>query len=186
MVRNTKKLFWAFPIFSRLKPKQSNRDAPSRDNEINIGRNEPIFTNESHQEDDCLISNICCTCNVLRFIKGMRNANLIPSSSAIINVELEQDNGQNEMSVGRLNIEMEEIPESVVLINRERANDTSLVKRTKIIDKTNHTIDGRLSVTPDLIREVFSHSEENESTKQHNHVRQSQSFDDMIFHNCCK
>ena len=186
MVRNTKKLFWAFPIFSRLKLQQSNRDAPSIDNGINIGRNEPIATNESQQEDDCLISNICCTCNVLLIIKQIRNVNSIPNSRAVINGELEQDDGQNEMNAGRLNIEMEQIQESVALINDERANSTIHVKKRQTFDKTIHTIDGKLPATPDLIREVLSHSEEIESANQHTYIRESQSFDDMIFHNCCK
>ena len=181
MARNTKRLFWTFPVFSRLMSQQSNRDAPNRDNEINIGRNEPMATNESQQEDECF-----CTCNVLRIIKQIRNVNSISNSRAVFNGELEQDDGQNEINGGRFNIEMEEIPESRVLINHDRANNTFHGKRTKFFDKTTHTIDGTLSATPDLIREVFSHSEGIESTKQHTYVRESQSYDNMIIHNCSK
>ena len=170
MVRNTKIWFRNFPIVVRISfaPPTSGGTKDS-DKRIALGAELPsIHTSSQHSQ--CLMNNMCCSGAVIKktVYRWKTNSKMIQDARESIYISPDLTNRHNNDREERDIIEMEEIPESILLIRHSDQKSTDEIDRSKNSNTTLKKKNVTLRFAQDIVNDQFSKSEGDATTRTNN------------------
>lgn len=150
--------------------RQTSSGTKESDKRIVQGADLPSIHTSSQQGRECLMHNMCCSGTVIKktVYRWKTNSKMIPDARASIYISPNLDNRHNDVLEDRDIIEMEEVPESAVLIRHPNQKSNEDVNMSKGSTSTLKKKKVTLRFAQDLVNDQFSKSEGDANFRNNN------------------
>ena len=171
LIRNTKIRLLNFPIVVRISfQPPTSRGTKDSDKRIAQLAELPSIHTSSQQGGECLINNMCCSGTVIKktVYRWKTNSRMIQDARASVYISPELTSRPNNCREERDIIEMQEIPESIVLIQHSSLKSTDEFDKSKGSVATLKKKNVTLRFAQDIVNDQFCKSEGDAGTRTNN------------------
>ena len=171
LIRNTKIRLLNFPIVVRISfQPPTSRGTKDSDKRIAQLAELPSIHTSSQQGGECLINNMCCSGTVIKktVYRWKTNSRMIQDARASVYISPELTSRPNNCREERDIIEMQEIPESIVLIQHSNLKSTDEFDKSKGSVATLKKKNVTLRFAQDIVNDQFCKSEGVAGTRTNN------------------